>query len=251
MSREGLASAAVQNPADPDEWFIYAFGGINTTVGAGAPLGYLDTYEWMSVVVDPLTGDQTVGGWTESPNLISAAKNPPYSKAYLHAWVVTAVDTDVIPEDDDGTGTMVPRAYVFVGGGYVDGSTDTNEVVSGYLDVDSIGGELLGVVGGKLAGEKTFNQSRGGAVGIGANGYLYILGGAGAGGGLINQDSATQVGAGAVLDNWTAEGPGALKIRRAFAGFAEESAFFFVAGGSTDPTVSPQVVTTAVEQNTK
>ncbi|MGM0555933.1 MAG: IPT/TIG domain-containing protein, partial [Myxococcota bacterium] len=58
-ARAGAAATAVQSPADPSTYYLYAFGG-----GDGAGTVY-NTYEWAEVTIDA-NGDQTVSAWTES-----------------------------------------------------------------------------------------------------------------------------------------------------------------------------------------
>ena len=118
-------------------------------------------------------------------------------------------------------------------------------------------GEETEAAANQLTQEKKFNSSRGGGVGIQANGNLYLMGGI-RGGAIAGQDTSTDtVGTGgppidgAELNNWTALGSGAIQVRRGHAGIAEESAFFFVAGGVVDLSTTPMTLTTSVEQNTR
>ncbi len=207
-AREGHAIAAVENPNDATEVFLYAFGGRN----ASGTL--LDSYEWATIDL-AAGGEQTLSAWTTSTNTIGVAK------ADLAAWVVT---------NEDSSQVAAGRVQVFVGTGDVGAAQPTGEIASGYLDGTSTDGELLIEGAGTLDAETAAQGVAAAAYGD-SSGYLFLFTGERAS--LTSTDSSSEVVAGPDLDNWNSLGGGSLSVRRAYADAVQESAFFFVLGGQT------------------
>ncbi len=206
--RADLATAVVQNPNDPTQYYLYAFG------GRDASGTVLDSYEWARVDV-AADGSQTVSAWTTGSRTIGTAKEDPV------AWVVTNRESNDVGANE---------AYVFVGTGFGSNGQATGEITSGHLGSTSTDGDLLAAGANTLDTENGLSSGRGGAVGAAANGFLFIMGGAKSA--LSGNDQSTNITAGPDLDNWNALGDGTLQVRRVYPALAQESAFFFVAGGA-------------------
>jgi hypothetical protein len=205
-ARANHATAAVQNPNDATQYFLYSFGGRDETGTL------LDSYEWATVDV-AADGSQTVSAWTTGTHTIGAAKEG------LVTWLVTDRESDFVSADE---------VYLFVGTGFLSTSASTGEITSGRLDASSTDGELI-ATGATLDAENAA-PSRGGAVGTAANDFLFLMGGAK--NAPVTNDQSSRILTGPDLENWNALGPGSLNTARVYPALAEESAFFFVAGGA-------------------
>ena len=206
--REGHASVAVADPDTPGQWFLYAIGGRDA---AGA---YLGSYEYATLVIDP-DGSQTLSSWTE----VAGAFTP---RAELGAWIVNSADSDAVSGAD---------VWLYIGPGRIDGG------FSGAVDASLVGND------GSLTAISASDGS-GNFAGYGygdAHGLLFMFGGAG-GSASSGGNSATLCGpgspggCGALPDlepgAWNSLGGGAPTALRVYMGSAQESAFFFVAGGT-------------------
>jgi hypothetical protein len=214
-AREGVATIAVPNPANASEWFLYAFGGRNAT---GT---YLSSYEWARVTVAG-DGSQTMGGWT------AGARNIGTAKADAAAWVVTSSDSSIV---------AAGQAFVFVGTGHTSANASTGEVTSGTLSIAGNTGDLAATAGGTLDTETGPSGQGLGAAGFGAaSGTVYTFGGDKGAGALVSTDSSSAVGTGPSLATWNSLGGGSLTVQRAFCRTAQESAFFYTAGGTNGTT---------------
>jgi hypothetical protein len=205
--RDGHSTVAIQDPTAPDTYYLYAFGGRDDT---GA---YLDSYEWAAVTVG-VSGDQTVSTWTVGPQTMGTAK------ADLGVWLVDNDDTNLVSSG---------QTAVFIGSGTTQGGR-TGEVESGLFVGGT--GDLTTAAPTDFDAETDMNPGQRGSCAGSSSGYLYTFGGEG-NGGLLSTDSSTGVVAGPDLDNWNSLGGGSLLVRRSFAAVAQESAFYFVAGGKT------------------
>ncbi|MDF1565741.1 MAG: hypothetical protein P1V51_22090 [Deltaproteobacteria bacterium] len=220
--REGHATVALRHP-DPlkaDTWYLYVFGGRNDTSGA------LDTYEWATVTV-AADGSQTVSAWTTGSKAIGGAKSN------LAAWVLDADETAHVGGDE---------VYVFLGTGLNDAGNPVNGLASGWLDTTSTDGDLFSAGATALDPEDGPASARGAACFGDANGFIFTFGGF-VSGGLANDRSAEVVAGPDLANVWQAPGGGDLNLRRSYCASAQESAFFFTAGGTT----ATETATTSVE----
>jgi hypothetical protein len=204
-AREGHATVIAPKPSSSTEFFMYALGG---RAGNGT---FRSDFEFATITVAP-GGGQTVSAWTAGSRDIGTAK------ADTAAWVITPNDSSVIGANE---------AYVFVGTGRTGVNTDTGEVRSGLV---SATGDLTAVAA-SLDAETSASTGTGYAYAHGA-GFLYTFGGERANSGnTLANDSSSTLSAGPTLGNWNSLGGGSLNTRRAFAACAQESAFYYVAGG--------------------
>jgi hypothetical protein len=207
-AREGMAVTAVNNPANQNQWYLYAFGGRNQ---AGT---YQDTYEVATVTIAS-DGSQTVADFAAGGDTLAVPR------ADHGVWVMNKHNSNIIASSgspDD--------VWVYVGGGRTTGNATnktleagklgSNGILNAFVSTDSLNGDLIGF-------------------GTGAsNDQLYTFGGI----------SGTSDGTSAHLCDGTGScGPlpdlkpgafnalGAATTQRMCAGSTQESAFFFVAGG--------------------
>lgn len=209
-ARANHATVAVPNPNDASQYFLYAFGGRDDSATV------LDTYEWATVDV-AADGSQTVSTWTTGSRSIGTAKEG------LVAWTVTDRESEDVAADE---------TYIFVGTGFEANGQPTGDIVSGFLDANSTGGELSAAGAITLDTENGISSGRGGAVGAAANDFLFLMGGARAA--VTGNDQSSEILGGPDLSNWNALGAGTLQERRIYPALASESAFFFIAGGADD-----------------
>ncbi|MEZ4469507.1 MAG: IPT/TIG domain-containing protein [bacterium] len=200
-AREAAAVVAVPDAAGG---WLYVIGGR----GAG---GVLDTYEVTRVDLADAVGAFRTGASTLSPG-----------RAELGAVRVTHADVAVVP---DG------QPWLFVGPGRTNGGTSRAVDAAGvepdgsltFIPTDEVSGDFAGYGSG------------------GANGFLFLFGGRGGptDGGISGEicRSANDPGCNRAPDepadirNWNNLGV-RLTEPRQFMGSAQESAFFFVAGGA-------------------
>jgi hypothetical protein len=207
-AREGLAVSTVHNPANANQWFLYAFGGRNQSGG------YLDTYEVATITL-AADGSQTVADFAAGSDTLAVPR------ADLGVWTMTRDNANVIASS--GTPGDV---WIYVGGGRTTGGSTNNTLEAGKLGA-----------GGILNAFVATDSLNGALVGFGtgaSNDQLYTFGGI----------SGTADGTSAKLCDGTGGcGPlpdlkpgafnalGAATTLRMFGGSSQESAFFFVAGG--------------------
>ena len=205
--REGHATLSIRHPGDPSVHFLYAFGGRDDEGDA------LDTYEYATVTV-AADGTHVLGEWMEGLQRLSIARSE------LGAWALTPDDTSAVPEGE---------VWVYVGPGRGAGQAMTR-VEAARLDTLVNPGELE-------AFGNTTATGAGGRAGYGfgaSSGWLFLFGGQGgeaSSGTLKNEVCATDVGC-LTFPTWTATGTN-MSEERVLMGSTEESAFFFVAGGSS------------------
>jgi hypothetical protein len=232
--REGHVTVAVKHPVQGApgsdvRYVLYAFGGRDDSTTTG---GYLDSYEWALVDVDPVTGEQSMSAWTV------AGKTLETPKADLVAWVVTGQDTSVVYADPPaGFGEV----YVFLGTGYNAAGNAVSELESGRLDLgtSAASGELAVAINDGTLDDEDGNVSRAGACYGAAGGFLNLFGGESTP--LANPDNdrgSALVAAGTAPNlqpntpnSWSAPGGGTLLTARAFCATVQESAFYFTSGG--------------------
>lgn len=217
VAREGHATVAVQNPNNPNEHFLYAFGGRDDQ---GA---YLDSYEFTTITPAANEG-QNVITWSAGANTIGVPK------ADLVAWVV---------DNNDSSQIAAGEVQVFIGTGNT-ASSRSGEILSGKLDAGSTTGEL-----GVLTAENGITPDVAAASAADGSGFLYLFGGTRTT--LRSTDSSSEVLAGPDLDNWNSLGGGSLVVRRAFADSLQESAIFFMLGGATEADAASVSVERAVQ----
>jgi hypothetical protein len=212
--REALASVAVADPADPSRWFLYAIGGRNTS-------GALASGE-VAVITRAPDGGQLMGAWAPLSAPLGAGR------AELVALSMTEADTTVIPAG---------ATYLYVGPGR-GGANNVNRVEAG----------LVGPQGDIAAwtSQDTPSPARVGAGGLAANGFLFLLGGSNRSASNGNDTSGEVVSPAPTVSSWDALGGGGMLTPRIYQGAAQESAFFFLAGGATSGTSGG--VTETVEQ---
>ncbi|HEX2677554.1 MAG TPA: hypothetical protein VHM19_12965, partial [Polyangiales bacterium] len=207
-AREALATVAIANPADATQYFLYAFG------GRDASGTYLDTYELATVHVAS-DGSQTVDDWTAGSDTLSSPR------AELGVWVMDRDDSSTIR--NSGTPGDV---WVFVGGGRTSAVAHDRGIEAGLLQTDGTLGTFTATdpLKGDLAG-----------FGAGAaNNQLYTFGGiAGASDGTSASLCAGGGGCAALpdLQPGAFNALGSATTQRIYGGSAQESAFFFLAGG--------------------
>ena len=199
--REALTVASAQDPADPNTWYLYAFGGRDAT---GT---YLASAEYVTITV-AADGSQTIGSWTPTTATL------PEGKAEIGSFRVTNDQTSVIPAGE---------TWIYVGPGRTGATTTT-----GDLEAFAV------VAGGDIAGFTPMNRSISTArAGYGAgtsSEFLYIFGGQG--GNASNDGISAELSAPTNLlpGAWNSLGI-SMSDPRVFMGTTQESAFYFIAGG--------------------
>lgn len=224
--REALAVIAGDDPAGPNDHVLYAFGGATVVAGPPPVTTKLDTFEYFTVTVQPPSvpkgrEDQTITAHSLGTALLAAPRSE------LGAWTVTHADKLQVP-----AGTT----WVYVG----PGAGATGDVSNVEAATIPAGGDITA-----FAAQKPVNSRTGSGYAHG-NGFLFLFGG-GTGGtassGGISAEICPTTGCGSTpptLHNWNALGT-SLSEARVFMGTAQESAFFFVAGGFNGTTVTNSV----------
>ena len=208
-AREAHATVVAPLPGVPDQWVVYAMGGRDA---AGT---YLDTIEWAIVTV-AADGSQSMSAWQTAGATLDAPR------AELSTFVVTGADTAVVPAD---------RTWIYVGpgrgpAGLYDGmiafEVPADGVPTGFLTVNRVPSSRAGYASGA------------------SNGFLYIFGGQQGGpsnGGISAEMCSTASPQCVTLPPdlrsgaWNSLGI-SMSDLRVFHDLAQESAFYFVAGGS-------------------
>ncbi len=207
-AREGLAVTAFESPTAAGKWYLYASGGRN---GSGT---YLDTYEVATVTVAG-DGTQTVADFVGGSDTLSVPR------ADHGIWVMSRTNSKVI--SSSGTPNDV---WVYIGGGRTTGNATDQTLEAGKLAAAGDLGTFIGT-----------DPLKGNLVGFGtgaANDQLFTFGGVS--GAADGTSAALCSGGGACgalpdLKSGAFNDLGNAKTTRMFAGSAQESAFFFVAGG--------------------
>ncbi|HKP62861.1 MAG TPA: IPT/TIG domain-containing protein [Polyangiales bacterium] len=207
-AREGAAVTAFENPANASQWFLYAFGGRN------ASGTYLDSYEVATVTIAS-DGSQTVADFAPGTDTLAVPR------ADFAVWVMSKHNSNEIASS--GTPDDV---WVYAGGGRTTGDATNLTLEAGKLGA-------AGILNAFVATDPL----KGALVGFGSgasNGQLYTFGGiAGNSDGTSAQlcDGMGSCGALPDLKSGAFNALGAATTRRMYTGSAQESAFFFVAGG--------------------
>jgi hypothetical protein len=203
VRRQAPTTVAVRNPSDSTKYFLYAVGGRNES---GV---YQSGYE-VAVVSVAGNGTQTVADWTTGGTALSSPR------AELGVWVMSADNSAVIR---GGTATDV---WLYLGGGRTTGGGIVTTVQSGKLQAN-------GDIGTSLVTETALKS--GGATGLGAgasNDHLYVFGGDATSGKGMSADLASPL---PTLPGNAWNSLGNAQASRIYMGTAQESAFFFMAGG--------------------
>jgi IPT/TIG domain len=207
-AREGLAVTTLHNPANPNEWYLYAFGGRDQ---AGT---YLDTYE-VAIVTLAADGSQQVADFAPGSDTLGVPR------ADHGVWVMSKSNSNVIA----GSGSP-DDVWLYVGGGRTTGDATNKTLEAGKLGASGILNAFVSTdpLNGDLVG-----------FGCGAsNDQLYTFGGVSGNSDGTSAQLCDGSGSCAALPDLK---PGAFNAlgsattRRMFTGYAQESAFFFVAGG--------------------
>ena len=199
-AREATTAISAVDPADPNTHYLYAFGGRDAS---GA---YLGTAEYAAITL-AADGSQTVGPWT-----VATATFP--AKAELESFHVTSDQTAVVAPGE---------TWLYVGPGRTGAASITGAVEA-----------FVVMAGGDIAAFTPLNRSvssnRAGYGAGASSGFLYIFG--------AQQGDASNDGVSAELATPTTLLPGAwnslgisMSDPRVFMSVAQESAFYFVAGG--------------------
>ena len=212
-AREGLVTVAARDRleavAESDVWYLYAIG------GRDAAGNYLATVEVARIVVTHADGSHAVSDFSSAG--MDTLSSP---RADLGAWVMNEDNTAAIrasgtPED----------VWVYVGSGRTTGGASdrnleaslvgANGVLASFIATDDLSADLTGLGTGA------------------ANGQLYSFGGQTSANGASAQLCAGGGGCGLLPDlqpgAWNSLA--AATTDRMFMGYAQESAFFFLAGG--------------------
>lgn len=223
--RAGAAVLAVPSSSDPAVTALYVFGGRTT---GGVPL---DTYRVGLVTTTPptpgtkQTESQVLGAFAPGSDTLSAPR------ADLGAFLVTGQD---VP------GLAAGEAWIYVGPG--NGATGVADAMDAVRLVD------VGDLGPLTQPAKKAPANAGYGFGD-ANGFLFLFGGAGGGAtaGGLSGEMCTGQGLGGCnpdqlpeIRNWNSLGT-SLSEARVFPGSCQESAFFFVVGGSNGVAVTNSV----------
>ena len=207
-AREGLATAAFEDPSAPGKWYLYAFG------GRDASATYLDTYEVAAVTVSS-DGSQTVADFVPGSDTLGVPR------ADFGAWVMSKTNSNVIASS--GTPNDV---WVYIGGGRTTGDATNQTLEAGKLGAN-----------GDLGTLSSTDPLKGAIVGFGvgaANDQLYTFGGiAGAADGTSASlcDGSGSCAPLPDLKSGAFNALGAATTQRMFTSATQESAFFFLAGG--------------------
>ncbi len=200
VPRAAHGTIAAANPADATQTFLYAVSG-RTTANAVIGTGEVCT------VTQTAGGAQTVSAWRP----LTASLNP--ARQELSALTIGPADTPAA-----GTATFV----------FFTSGRRSNGQLSGVVEAAAVtgAGDITSFT--SVSGP---NPARAGAAGLSANGFLFLFGGAN--GTSSNNDISTSLlDATPTIDNWNGLGGGGMLTPRLFAGATQESAFFFLAGGS-------------------
>ncbi|MFT5432233.1 MAG: hypothetical protein ACI9OJ_002932 [Myxococcota bacterium] len=211
-ARSAHATVAVNNPADPNVTWLYAFGGRDAN---GLPVS---SGEW-ATVTRSADGGQTISPFAP----LGASLNT--GRAELGGFVVTAQDSLLLSSGS---------TLVYLGQGRT-ATGLTSEFEVGVVQAD---GDIpsLSDIGGPT-------PTRAGSTDLQANGWLFILGGSNGKASNGNDTSGEVTSAAGSIDNWDGLGGGSMVEARRFMGATSESAFFFIAGGSNATALSTTELT--------
>ncbi len=212
--REAHATVAAPDLGTPeDDWFLYAFGGRDET---GT---YLDTYEYAKVTING-DGTQSVSTWTliDGSGAPSVLTEP---RAELGAWALTSEDGVLIGEDE---------VLIYIGAGREADDSLTRTMDANFMQS---GGDLGDLIDSMHTND--FPQPHAGYGSGNANNKLIMFGGQlglpDAGGMSSPLCVSPPDCLPELQQSWNALGPGNNTQQRIYLGMAQESAFFFLAGG--------------------
>ncbi|MCC6622701.1 MAG: hypothetical protein IT385_15670 [Deltaproteobacteria bacterium] len=198
-ARHAHASVSVRDPADPSRWFLYSAGGRSGTTALAS----------VEVAIVTTSGaGQTLGAWTTTASLGAA-------RAELGGLAIGPADTDVITNPTD--------VWLFFTQGRATSLVDRFEY--GKVGVD---GAVTSFT--QLGGP---SPTRAGAVDLAANGWIFLFGGSNGGASNGNDTSSELLTATPADMQWDSLGGGGMTMARLFADGVKESAFFFIAGGTS------------------
>jgi hypothetical protein len=214
-ARIGAGAAIAQDPGDASKYYLYATGGNSGTIATPASLA---SVEVLPIALVP--GGQNVGTWSASASTVKA-------RWALTAVAGTAAQNSVITGND---------TYLYVSAG----STTSVTTLDGTVEVAKV------QTNGVLAAFSTASSGSGmkrPASGVAlVNNQMMTFGGFQAGAAVTNSDSAN-LNTATSLANFNALGSGTLKLPRALAGTAMESAFIYQLGGANGGVNSAQNTT--------
>lgn len=205
VNRTRHATVAAPAPGTPNTWYLYAFGGENAS---GTVLA---SFEYATVTV-AANGSQTVSAWQNGTGNIGQARR------HVGAFVMTAEDSPLLTGD---------QVAVYVGPGDPGGGQNDKEFVVEIVpnDGDFASFRAPANSAGSLGSARWgygYGQS---------NGYLYLFGG----GTDTAQASGVSGRSDTALETYETGSFNSLGISmqesRIYMGSAQESAFYFVAGG--------------------
>lgn len=213
--RQAHATVVVPDLSQEGRWFLYALGGQNAN-------GVLASGE-VAVLTQAPHGGQVVGPWQPLSATLGQAR------AELGGFVVTRADTEAVLGLD---------SFLYLGPGQ--GSNGGVRAMEAGL-VDPVTGDIASFT--SVDGP---TPTRVGYGPLEANGFLFMMGGSGRRASNGNDTSGEVVTPAPTIGGWDALGGGSMLMPRIFMGTAQESAFFFIAGGATSGTDAD--VTATVEQ---
>jgi hypothetical protein len=193
----------VEDPANPGQYFLYASGGRDAN-GFVADINF-------SVISTAANSGQTVGAF----GALGASLNP--AKADHAIFFVTSGGSNVVTAGD---------VWMFMGPGAAQMNNAGNDLQVAELGSD---GDVMSF--GDVSGP---NPGREGYASFSANGQLFLLGGANGSPSNGNDNSGEMVAPAPTIDNWDGLGPGSLIVPRIHVGSTQESAFFYLSGGTTN-----------------
>lgn len=204
MKRQGAGVTFALDPMNAAKGYLYVFGGLDAT---GTPL---DSYEFLTIVLNGNGSHDTTGGWTAGgANVLTGAR-----------WKVGGFSLS----NRDTTKVLVNKGFVWAGPG-IDNAATPAQV--GNLD----GAEITagtGVLSTFTAVDTNTQHAGYGAFGFGD--ILFIIGGAGNAPAVDNK--TLTIGAPPAIFATQGFSPG-LKTGRVDTAAAVQSGFFYVIGGRT------------------
>jgi hypothetical protein len=206
-TRDGAAVTLAPDPSGA--LFLYALGG-NGTCGAMGAAAPLSCYEFASVSAD----GASLGAWTAAMNLLTAPH-------YL-AGGATATPSSV-------PGLAAGTALIFLTGGF-------NAPGSGSRVTELSRVQMGGTLAAFATANRTYGGDRSAAQASVVNGTFFVIGGTG--GGAVTsagQDSTVlaQMDATGAFSGPFSNASGRMVAPRSLHGLANESAYFFVIGGTS------------------
>jgi len=213
VARSGHGAVVTPSSLNPNEVFLYVFGGTNGTL--------LSSYEYIKGTV---VGDDHVfsGSWTLVEGFLTTARTN------LNA--ITLVQKDV------PLGIFANETYVFIGSGKI-GASNTREIILAPIQYSN--GQLI--TGQKLVGSSTDDE---GYALYKANEVFYYSGldlvSTAANSGTVGNNG--RVGGGCSsncfpsLNNWNSDPQNIITEPRKYPGFAQNAVYFYQTGGFSGTT---------------